>query len=117
MEELIASIATTLKDYREDEDNLSVQVSEDHIAEWVAQFDEELQLPILTELDSVFKKRYCSKKNLKRFLVLLIEALTKDSGLPSELDFLKNAQFLQVGDGFVERTGAERLHTFLPKPA
>ncbi len=96
MEELIASIATTLKDYREDEDNTSVQVSEDHITEWIAQFEEELQVPILTELNNIFKKRYCSKKNLRRFLELLIEALTKDSGLSSEVDFLKNAQFLSL---------------------
>jgi len=96
MEELIASIATTLKDYREDEDNISVQVSEDHVAEWIEQFDEELWLPILTELESIFKKRYCSKKSLRQFLVLLIDALTKNSGLPSEVDFLKNAQFLDL---------------------
>ncbi|NNU33702.1 hypothetical protein HK413_05255 [Mucilaginibacter sp. S1162] len=62
MEELIASIVNTLKDYREDEENPSVKLSEDHIADWIAQFDQEIQLPILTELDNIFKKGIVRRK-------------------------------------------------------
>jgi hypothetical protein len=96
MEELIASIAETLNDYREDEDKPSVRITEDNICEWIDQFDDNLRLPILTEMDNIFKKRYCSKKRLNHFLKMIIKTLTKRFEFSSEVEFLENTQFLDL---------------------
>jgi hypothetical protein len=96
MEELITSIYKTLQDYRADEENPAVQMTKKRIRAWINQFDEELRIPILTELDSVFKKRYLNKKHVRNFLKAIVERLTKDFKFESPKDFLENSIFLDL---------------------
>lgn len=93
---LIESIYTTLEDYRADENNPTVRITTDRIKNWINQFDNELRVPILTELDNIFKKRYCSKSKVKDFLDQIIQVLTKDFGFKSANEFLKNSDFLNL---------------------
>ena len=64
-EELLASIATTIHDYRAGE---IAQPSAEHVDRWVTQFDEEARLPILSEIDHVLKKTYFSRDTVLAFL-------------------------------------------------
>lgn len=67
---LLSSIAETISDYREDE----MTVDSDRIEKWVCQFSDEVQIPILQEMDHVLKKTYFSKKATKAFLENLFKA-------------------------------------------
>ncbi len=96
MEQLITSIYQTLEDYRADENRPLVRMTTDRIRNWINQFDNELRIPILTELDNIFKKRYCSKSKVKDFLDQVIQVLTKDFAFKSATEFLKNSDFLNL---------------------
>ena len=96
MEQLITSIYQTLEDYRADENRPLVRMTTDRIRNWINQFDNELRVPILTELDNIFKKRYCSKSKVKDFLDQVIQVLTKDFNFKSADEFLKNSDFLNL---------------------
>ena len=54
-DDLLASIAATTVDYREGD--LPAPTPE-HVGRWINQFDAEVQLPILRELDHVLKQTY-----------------------------------------------------------
>ena len=62
---LLASIATTIEDYKK---NSIRSPTPEHVDQWVSQFQEISQLPILREMDHVLKKTYISRKKTKRFL-------------------------------------------------
>jgi hypothetical protein len=97
MEQLITSIYQTLKDYRADENRPHVRVTTVRIRNWIKQFDNDLRVPILTELDNIFKKRYCSKSKVMDFLdKVVIQRLTKDFGFQNAKEFLKNSDFLNL---------------------
>lgn len=100
MEELITSIATQLKDYREEESTrlfgVDYTVSDNRIRLWINQFDESVRIPILTELNNIFDKRYASKEGVKDFLKGGIEFLAKYLNYNSVLDFLDNSTFLHL---------------------
>ncbi|MEP0861183.1 MAG: hypothetical protein HRF52_07065 [Ignavibacterium sp.] len=96
MEQLITSIYQTLEDYRADENRTLVRMTKDRIRNWISQFDNNLRVPILIELDNIFKKRYCSKSDVKYFLDQLIKVLTNDFGFKSSNEFLKNSDFLNL---------------------
>jgi hypothetical protein len=49
------AIAATAADYRNDDLGPFTQ---DHVIEWVGQFDDEDQLPMLAELDHVLQRTY-----------------------------------------------------------
>jgi len=68
--DLLASIADTIKDYREGE--LS-KPTPDHIDRWISQFDGDVQIPLLCEVDHVFKQTYFSKKEVKDFFTYQID--------------------------------------------
>ena len=78
MEELISNIYTILEDYRADEDSSLFRITKEHILEWINQFEENSRIQILTELENIFKKRYCSKKSVKKFLSGIITVFKKD---------------------------------------
>ena len=61
----LESIADTIKDYRTREID---EPTRDHIDRWVAQFDDNVQIPILTELDYVLKKTYINRGRVLKFL-------------------------------------------------
>jgi hypothetical protein len=86
---LLASIATTTADYRVNE--LGERRPE-YIDTWVSQFDAGFQVPILREIDYVFKKTYFSKQKVEHFL----ERLIVDHGLVGKdpCGFWKGTVFL-----------------------
>ena len=89
--DLLASIAATTVDYREgDLDAPTPQ----HVDRWVRQFDEEVQLPILREMDHVLKHTYFSKKTTREFLVTLFntEKLVGNDPCP----FWNGVKFLDI---------------------
>ncbi|KAA6321602.1 hypothetical protein EZS27_028765 [termite gut metagenome] len=96
MENLISSIYNTLEDYRADDNDPQVRMTTNNIRNWINQFDEDFRVPILTELDNMFKKRYCSKTKIMNFLNEMITVLTKDFGFLKPQDFLKNSDFLNL---------------------
>jgi hypothetical protein len=62
--QLLNSISATIHDYREDDE---LSIDSDRIDKWVHQFNGEVQVPILCEMDHVLKKTYISKKATKVF--------------------------------------------------
>ena len=73
--ELLQSIAKTIADYRAGE---IPEPTPDHVENWLNQFDESVQLPILKETDHILKKTYLSKNAVEGFLskVVVNEELT-----------------------------------------
>lgn len=61
---LLASIAQTIQDYR---NGILPQPITDHVERWVNQFDKEVQLPLLRELDHVLKLTYFSRDKVNQF--------------------------------------------------
>ena len=64
-DDLLASIAHTILDYRADE---IPQPTPEHVDRWIRQFDEAVQVPMLRELDYVFKRTYVSKAKVQELL-------------------------------------------------
>lgn len=95
-EQLIKNIYKILEDYRLDENNPEVQMSEDRIRNWIIQFDEPLRIPILKELKNIFEKRYCSKNKVKILLEKVVIKLTEDFSFQTPQDFLRNSIFLNL---------------------
>ena len=96
MDELIISINSELADYRSDEGNPNVQMTPDRIRLWINQFDEGLRIPILTELDNIFKKRYISRNDIKKFLEIIVVKLLEDFKFSTPQDFLRNSDFIDL---------------------
>lgn len=69
--DLLASIADRIKDYRDGE--FAVPTMVDHVNRWINQFDPEVQVPILCELDYVFAQTYVSKLTMHQFLTDTID--------------------------------------------
>jgi hypothetical protein len=61
----LQSIASTIADYRKGE---VPQPDADHVERWIQQFDADVQVPILSELDHVFKHAYVDRATVKRLL-------------------------------------------------
>ena len=68
--DLLASIAATIRDFREGE---LPQPTSEHVDRWVCQFGTEVQVPLLREIDHVFRHSYFSKELVRRFFANLIE--------------------------------------------
>lgn len=62
--DLLESIANTIKGYREGEIE---EPSAQHVNRWVNQFDNDVQISLLREIDHVFKTTYFSKENASIF--------------------------------------------------
>ena len=62
---LLESLSETIADYRDSE--IHAPTSE-HVAKWLDQFEEPVQLPILKELDHVLKQTYLPKSTVEKFL-------------------------------------------------
>ena len=68
--ELLASIASTLKDYRAGD---LPEPTADHVDRWISQFGNEVQLPMLRELDHVLRKTYFSRSRVQDFFARVID--------------------------------------------
>ena len=89
--DLLASIANTIKDYRAGE---LPQPTPDHVERWIKQFDKTVQLPLLRELDHVLKKTYVNKKDIVGFLRNLVKNSKLSGADPCA--FWANAHFLSI---------------------
>ena len=77
--DLLQSIAKTIADYRDGE---IPKPTADHVEEWIDQFDEPVQLPILNEVDYVLERTYLSKSTVKEFLSKLVVNKELTGGKP-----------------------------------
>lgn len=92
--ELLRSISETIADYRKDDPLLDVAITPDHVDIWVSQFDEEVQIPILAELDHVLERTYCSKDEVSQFLAKLVTNEKFTGSDPCE--FWRSVSFLGI---------------------
>lgn len=92
--DLLASIADTIKDYREGE--LS-KPTPDHVDRWVKQFNADVQVPMLREMNHVLKITYFPLARVTRFLtgVLTTEKLVGDD----PISFWRLVRFLNIQGG------------------
>lgn len=88
---LLESIANTTADYRAGD--LPAPTAE-HVDRWVRQFQTEVQVELLRELDHVLKKTYLSKATVTSFLGGMVKS-TKIAG-ESPCDYWARAHFLKI---------------------
>lgn len=86
--QLLSDIAGTMTDYREGE---IPRPTPDHVECWLCQFEQEVQLPLLQELNYVLKQTYFNRKTVETFLRLLLK--NKNLVGSSPRDFWKQANF------------------------
>jgi len=89
--DLLESIANTIADYRKGE---VPPRTPEVVDRWVSQFGEDVQEPILAEMDRVLKRTYISESMMRDVLL----ALATNSGLtgPDPYVYWKNANFLNI---------------------
>lgn len=92
--DLLESIAETIKDYRTGE---IPKPTPQHVDKWVKQFDEDVQLPLLQEMDHVLQKTYFSMENVGEFLKSLSTTKKLVGDNPSQ--FWQNTKFLDIQGG------------------
>lgn len=74
--DLLRSIANTIADYRQGEID---PIDQDHVERWVKQFDRQDQMTILAQMDSILKRFYYSREQVKQWLhTLLLHAVIAD---------------------------------------
>ncbi|WP_428542875.1 phosphoribosyltransferase-like protein [Profundibacter sp.] len=89
--DLLASIAATTADYREGD---LAAPTPDHVDRWVRQFDEDVQIPILREMNHVVKQTYFSKEWVSGFFANQIKHDKLTGSNPAS--FWKSAHFLDI---------------------
>jgi hypothetical protein len=99
-DDLLASIAATTADYREGD--LPAPTPE-HVARWVNQFDADIQLRILREVDHVLKQTYIPRATVKRFFSSLILNEKLTGGNPAA--FWSQAYILDI-----QQNGQSQTH-------
>ena len=89
--DLLDSIAATIHDFRVGE---LPQPTSDHVNRWVSQFRPDVQVPLLRELDHVFRRSYISQAAFRDFLGKLAEnaRLVGDDART----YWQTAQFLDI---------------------
>lgn len=93
-EALLASIASTIADYRQGE---IPTPDADHVDTWIKQFDASVQEPMLAELDHVLRKTYVGRSDVEKFIGGLLT--TPKLAGSSPCDFWKTANFLSIQGG------------------
>jgi hypothetical protein len=92
--ELVESIARRIADYRSGE---IAAPTPEHVDRWVRQFEKELRLPILRELDHVLSKTYIPRAGVETFLAQIVK--NKDLCGTKSRDFWKAANLLDIQQG------------------
>ena len=90
-DDLLASIANTIKTYRKGE---LVQPTPAHVERWANQFTLANQLPFLREFDHVLKQGFFTKKNVKDFLRHLVTNEKLAGADPAA--YWESAHFLRI---------------------
>ena len=103
--DLLASIAKTIKDYRKGQ---IPEPTPDHVERWISQFPQNVQLPVLSEINHVLKKTYLSREKVVGFLQGLVceEKLVGDDPCA----FWRSVNFLDIQGGGNSQT--EMLELF-----
>ena len=91
-EDLLASIASTTKDYRAGE---IPAPTPEHVDRWIRQFGNDVQVPMLRELDHVFKRTYQNRNRVTGLLHTLINRPPNRS-TKSPDSFWRRAQILNI---------------------
>jgi len=92
--ELLESISETIADYREGEIR---RPTPEHVDRWINQFDDEVQKPMLAELDHVLKYTYFSRQNVKDFLAAQVK--NEKLGGDDSCSFWRDVEFLRIQGG------------------
>ena len=93
-DDLLASIAHTVRDYRSGEVALPTPAHVDH---WIGQFDAEVQLPMLREMDHLLESSFFSLERVTSFLRGLIQT-QKLVGI-DPCAFWRDVRFLDIQGG------------------
>lgn len=110
-DDLLASIAATISDYREGD---LAAPTPAHVDRWVNQFDAAVQLPILREMDHVLKQTYFSRKGTRDFLAGLFQTEKLVGDDPCA--FWKGVKFLDIqGGGASQKEMLALFGAFLEK--
>lgn len=109
-DDLLASIADTIKDYRKDE--IPARTPE-RVERWIEQFPKEVQLPILSEMNHVLKHSYFSLERVKVFLQDLVEGPKLVGDEPCA--FWRGVNFLDIQQGGNSQTEMLKLFDNLLK--
>lgn len=105
----LESIATTIRDYRAGE---IAEPTPEHVDQWVTQFDVDVQVPILVELDHVLKKTYINRDKVLQFLRSLINTEKLVGADPCS--FWRDVKFLDIqGAGNSQREMLSIFNTLL----
>ena len=84
-EDLLASIASTIKDYRIGE---IAEPTPTHVDRWICQFEPAVQVPMLRELNNVFQRTYVSQPTICRFLAGVVDRFS--------FEFWQSAHILSI---------------------
>lgn len=98
--DLLASIATTIADYREGD---LLAPTPDHVGRWVEQFGADMHLLILREMDHVLKQTYITRTWVKDYFSSLISNQELTSGNPGA--FWAQAHLLDI-----QQNGQSQTH-------
>ncbi|MCD6118773.1 hypothetical protein J7K50_02935 [bacterium] len=90
--ELLSSIAETISDYRADDG--FPKPTPKHVDQWVRQFNCDVQVPILDEMNHVIKKTYVSKADATEFLTGMLTNEKLAGKDPAT--FWKSVRFLNI---------------------
>lgn len=99
-EKLLASIAGTTADYREGD---LPEPTPEHVGRWINQFEPEVQLPILREVDHVLKQSYIARATVKDFFSSLLSHQKITGGNPA--GFWSRAHILDI-----QQNGQSQTH-------
>ena len=94
MRELLEQLATITSDYRNDE---LPPPDADHVGRWIAQFDGNLQEPILNEIIHVLSRTYLSRNTCELFIQGVVTSPKLAGNDPPA--FWQGVQFLQIQRG------------------
>jgi hypothetical protein len=90
MKQLINEVYEIIKDYRQDEEMMSIE----RIEQWIEQFNADDRIFILEEMKNIFGKRYISKAKAKTLVKEMIEFLSQEYKYDNPKSFLLECSFL-----------------------
>ena len=88
---LLGSIARTIKDYRADDRS---EPTPEHVDRWIQQFNVDVQLALLREMDHVLKWAYVSQSHMRKFSARVIGDQQLAGKMPRE--FWQTAHLLDI---------------------
>jgi hypothetical protein len=88
---LLASVASKIQDYRSGE---IPQPTPEHVDRWICQFDDDVRVPMLREMQHVLAETYFAEDDVRR----LFEGLIQNQGLAGDkpCDFWRDAHLLDI---------------------